>query len=79
MNSHATDYAGISDKQLLGRVVGVRNARQAYRGSLSLLLSSEASLTTSRLHAARELVRRAFAEELRQRPAPRRRRWSRSS
>lgn len=71
MRGSGSEYATLSDKQLLGRVVGVRNAHRVYRGSLSSLLSSvvEPCHLTAKLHAAREVVRRALAEELQQRPA----------
>ena len=60
----------LSDKELLARVLGVRNAQRLYRGSLSSLLrSAEAGCAeTGRLFAARELVRRALIEELQRQP-----------
>ena len=69
MKAAGAEYVRLSDKELLGRVVGVRNAQRIYRGSLSSLLSpaNEGCLMTAKLHAARELVRRSLAESLQQR------------
>jgi DNA repair protein RadC len=60
------EYRRLSDKELLGRVVGVRNAQRVYRGSLSELLSTAGAgcPMTAKLLAAKELVRRSLAEEL---------------
>lgn len=69
MTGFDADYAKLSDRELLGRIVGARSAQKVYRGSLSTLLSSEAECrATAKLQAARELVRRSLAEELQRRP-----------
>lgn len=69
MTAPGDKYAHVSDKELLGRVLGVRNAQRVYRGSLLSLLSTthDGCAKMARLHAAKELVRRSLAEELRQR------------
>lgn len=61
---------GANNKDLVARVIGVRNTQRLYRGSLSLLLKPDQvdCVAMDRLCAARELVRRALAEELQQRP-----------
>lgn len=66
MKAPGGDCVCVSDKELLARLLGARHAQRLYRGSLSSLLrSAEASSAeTGRLFAARELVRRALAEEL---------------
>lgn len=66
MKPPGAEYRWLSDKELLGRVVGVRNAQRVYRGSLSELLSAEGlgCPMTEKLLAAKELVRRSLAEEL---------------
>ena len=70
MNVPNTEYSTLSDRELLGRILGVRNAQRVYRGSLSSLLSPEnvGCQMTAKLHAARELVRRSLSEELQRRP-----------
>lgn len=70
MKSLVGDGVNLSDQALLARLLGVRNARRLYRGSLSSLLqSAEAGcVATGRLFVARELVRRALAEELQRQP-----------
>ena len=70
MKGPNAEYSTLSDRELLGRVLGVRNAQRVYRGSLSSLLSPENSgcQMTAKLHAARELVRRSLSEELQRRP-----------
>src|SRR4051794_28750041 len=65
------DYATLSDVELLGKLIGVRQSRQLYRGSLQPLFSpgSGDSSPPARCIAARELVRRWLNEELRTGPA----------
>lgn len=71
MKARGGDCVHLSDKELLARVLGVRNAQRLYRGSLSSLLRSAETgcAATERLFAARELVRRALEEELQRQPA----------
>ena len=60
-------YSSLSDHQLLAVVVGKRRATAIYRGRLSELFAPpEGEVGNRRLLAARELVRRSLAEELRQ-------------
>lgn len=71
MKSFEGDHAKLSDRELLGHVLGVRCAQRVYRGSLSSLLSRSGPTecrATAKLQAARELVRRSLAEEMQQRP-----------
>lgn len=72
MTRFDADFAKLSDRELLGQVVGARSAQKVYRGSLSLLLSSQSEPTecraTAKLLAARELIRRSLHEEMQQRP-----------
>ena len=62
----SADHARRSDRDLLARVLGVREARRLYRGSLASLVSaaSHESPGAEKLLAAREVVRRALREEL---------------
>jgi len=67
MTAH-TEYAHLSDLDLLGKLIGVRGSRQLYRGSLQPLFS--ASLATGsppeKCAVARELVKRWLGEHLKQ-------------
>lgn len=62
----SADHALLSDRELLARVLGVREARRLYRGSLASLVSAAGndSPGLAKLLAAREVVRRAMCEEL---------------
>ena len=59
----------LSDIALLQKLVGVRAARRLYRGSLAALVHADRRACPShdRLIAARELIARALAEQLRER------------
>lgn len=59
-------YAHLSTKDLLEKLLGVRQSRQLYRGSLQALFEMEPDPGSplERLLAARELVKRWLAEEL---------------
>lgn len=54
-------YSTLNDTQLLGKLIGVKQARQLYRGSLTPLFSKKPH---ERLAVARELVQRFIGEEL---------------
>jgi DNA repair protein RadC len=56
------DYATLSDQELLGKFIGVREARRLYSGTLQPLFSEGTAST--KLLVARELVRRLLPEEL---------------
>lgn len=62
-------FATVTDRELLALVMGARTANRVYRGSLASLLAPRPAdgADVSKLHAARELIRRALCEELRQR------------
>lgn len=60
------DYTSLSDVELLRRIVGPRVAERIYKGALSPLFSPESKLGgREKLLAARELIRRMLAEEMR--------------
>ena len=62
----ASDYAAISDVALLGKLIGVRESKRLYKGSLRPLFSSEDPAgTPEKCRVAKELVRRSLHEELR--------------
>jgi DNA repair protein RadC len=60
----------LSNEELLCRVLGEREAEQLYRGALAPLFNAALTSSQSRLAllAARELVKRALAEEMRDGP-----------
>lgn len=62
----ATIYTTLSDRDLLGLLIGVRESRKLYRGSLQPLFSAapEAGKSRQKCAVARELVRRWLNEEL---------------
>ena len=64
--SGADDYANLSTKDLLEKLLGVRQTRLLYRGSLRPLFSPDPKLNSpvGKLIAAREIVKRWMAEEL---------------
>lgn len=53
-------YSRFSDKELLGRLVGVRQAKSIYRGSLASVFTS----ADDKALVARELVKRWLCEEM---------------
>lgn len=60
------DYGNVSDVDLLARVVGPRVARRLYQGALAPLFAADSGPNgREKLLAARELVRRMLAEQLR--------------
>src|SRR6266851_4497168 len=60
------DYSNLSTLDLVGRFVGVREAKKLYRGSLHPLFvpSSIASPSHEKFAAAKELVKRWLVEEI---------------
>ncbi len=64
-------YLRLSDTELLGKLVGVRQARKLYQGSLSSVFTSEydQGALHERCLVARELVKRWLVEEVKQRDA----------
>jgi DNA repair protein RadC len=56
------NYAALSDEELLGKLIGVRQARMVYRGALQPLFSEGSA--PAKLLVARELVKRLLSEEL---------------
>ena len=59
----SNDYSTLSNEDLLGKLIGVRQARRVYRGELQPLFSE--GTAPAKLLVARELVRRLLTEELR--------------
>jgi len=59
-------YSTLSDTQLLGKLIGVREARRLYRGSLAPLFdgSHDKEIPPGKCAVARELVQRWLNEEL---------------
>jgi DNA repair protein RadC len=58
-------YAHLSDVDLLGKLIGIRESRRLYRGALQPLFSaSEAAPVHEKCAVARELVKRWLGEEL---------------
>ncbi len=57
----------LSDQQLLGKLIGVRESRRLYKGTLQPLFAESADTETSheKCAVARELVIRSMREELR--------------
>ncbi len=65
-NQTHTSYLRLSDTELLGKLVGVRQARKLYQGSLSSVFTSEydQGAPHERCLVARELVKRWLVEEV---------------
>ena len=60
------DYAAVSDVTLLGKLIGVRESKRLYKGSLRPLFSSQDPAgMPEKCRVAKELVRRSLHEELR--------------
>jgi DNA repair protein RadC len=66
MNMNVSAYSNLSDTELLGKLIGVRQARKLYRGSLAALFaaSHEPDPQHAKCVIARELVKRWLNEEL---------------
>jgi DNA repair protein RadC len=62
-------YSNLSDADLLGKLIGTKQSRKLYRGSLVPLFTHrvEPERTQEKFLAARELVKRWLAEELKER------------
>jgi len=69
VNMQVVQYANLSDAALLQKLIGARESRRLYQGSLATLLSQAGGTGAghAKLFAAQELVRRALREELQQR------------
>lgn len=67
MNLTTPTYSLLSDADLLGKLIGVRQARKLYSGSLAPLFTSAHGQDTppEKCAVARELVRRWLGEEIR--------------
>ena len=61
------NYAALSDKQLLGKLIGVRACRRLYQGSLKPLFFEGKDSGEEKCVIARELVRRWLDEEMHER------------
>jgi DNA repair protein RadC len=60
------DYSSLSDVELLGRIVGPRVAARIYEGALAPLFATDKGPKgRGKLLAARDLIRRMLAEEMR--------------
>lgn len=60
------NYSHLTDRELLGKLIGTREARRAYQGSLAPFFTESRQLGTShqRCILAKELIMRWLAEEL---------------
>lgn len=67
MNRTKSAYSNLSDTELLGKLIGVRQARKLYSGSLAPLFAAtnEPDTQPEKCVIARELVTRWLDEELR--------------
>lgn len=61
------NYAAVSDKQLLTKLIGVRASRRLYQGSLAPLFSDQDNPQYEKCAAARELVMRYLGESMKAR------------
>jgi DNA repair protein RadC len=66
-NERSRPVAHLSDVELLGKLIGVRESTKLYQGSLAPFF--DGSPTYRKCAVARELVRRYLAEELRSAPS----------
>lgn len=61
-----TDYAAVSDIAFLGKLIGVRESKRLYKGSLRPLFSADdAEDVPEKCRVAKELLRRSLCQELR--------------
>jgi DNA repair protein RadC len=67
MNIDQSLYSGLSDTELLGKLIGVRQVRDLYRGSLGAMFSpvNDKDKQPEKCVVALELVRRWLVEEIR--------------
>jgi len=56
-------YNRLSDIELLGKLIGVREAKKIYSGTLSVIFENQEQ-TPAQCHVVRELVKRWMSEEL---------------
>ena len=61
------NYAPLSDRDLLARLIGVRDTAKFYHGSLKPLFSEQTGQAFDKCAAARELVKRWLDETMRER------------
>lgn len=66
MNAQAVQYGDLSNAALLQKLIGTRQSRKLYRGSLQPLFTStpEAGAAEEKCAVAKELVKRWLGEEL---------------
>lgn len=65
MLSEQTVYSRLSDSELLQKLIGIRQTRKLYQGSLSTVFSERHNTVPEKCAVARELIRRWLDEELR--------------
>ncbi len=68
MNTEQSLYSGLSDTELLGKLIGVRQTQKRYRGSLGAMFApvhGKDMQQPDKCVVARELVRRWLVEEIR--------------
>ena len=68
MNIEQSLYSGLSDTELLGKLIGVRQTQKRYRGSLGAMFApvhGKDKQQPEKCVVARELVRRWLVEEIR--------------
>jgi DNA repair protein RadC len=63
----ATNYAPLSDRELLGKLIGVRATTKLYQGSLQPLFSDDHRQQHQKCAVARELIKRWLHEEMKAR------------
>lgn len=61
----ASNYTSLPDRELLGKLIGVRAAAKLYQGSLQPLFSADGHQQHEKCAVARELVKRLLDEEIR--------------
>ena len=67
MNKEQSLYSGLSDTELLGKLIGVRQTQKRYRGSLGAMFApvhDKDKQQPEKCVVARELVRRWLVEEI---------------
>ncbi len=63
--STGMDYAPLSDRELLGKLIGVRATTKLYQGTLKPLFCGNGDLQHEKCAVAKELVKRWLDEEIR--------------
>jgi DNA repair protein RadC len=64
INNTQSSYARLSDPELLQKLIGVRQTRKLYQGSLSAVFAASHDTVPEKCAVARELVKRWLNEEL---------------